>query len=65
MSDIIDVDSDDSPYDYDWGEPNYKVWKDDQGIIHVEVDEGWSEYVIWDIKKGKMVKTFDSHEVPF
>lgn len=59
---IIDVEVDEDTYEL---EPRYHIWKDEQGVVHVEVQDGWSEYVIWDMVKGKLVKTFDSHEVPF
>lgn len=67
MSDLIDVDADISVYDYDWGdEPRYKTWRDEQGAIHVEVEDGWSEYVVLEPNgQGKFKVVFDSHKVPF
>lgn len=44
--------------------PRYLVWEVD-GVIWVEVEEGLSEWVIWDIVEGEMIKTFDQVEQPF
>lgn len=48
-------------------EPRYLTWRDenDPSVLHVEVENGFSEYVAWNIDKDGMHVTFDAAEKPF
>ena len=45
-------------------EPKYLTWQDDDGI-HVEVENGASDYVVWQIDGDTMTVQFDQNERPF
>lgn len=49
----------------DTEEPTYQTWVDDDNVRHVNIQHVVGDYVIWDIRKGKMVKQFDFEEKPF
>jgi hypothetical protein len=54
-------------------EPEYHIYKDDKGIIHVEIDEGMSEHVLWRLvadmpvkpKAKRMLVKYDLKVLPF
>lgn len=43
----------------------YETWVDEDGVRHANVHQGLSEYVVWNIKDGKMVKEYDLLDSPF